>query len=72
MAVGSVMRPAVPGPDAGVVTTTTKVRDVVPQVAASELPVSVVDESGVVVGSIDRVTVLSVIAGEDLVPAAGR
>ena len=71
VAVGSVMRPPVSGPDAGTVTTTTKVRDVVPHVAASELPVRVVDETGAVVGSIDRVTVLSVIAGEDLVPTAG-
>ena len=71
VAVGSVMRPPTTGPDAGTVTTTTKVRDVVPQVAASELPVRVVDASGAVVGSIDRVTVLSVIAGTDLVPAAG-
>ena len=71
VAVGSVMRPPVSGPDAGTVSTTAKVREVVPQVAASELPVRVVDASGAVVGSIDRTTVLSVIAGEDLVPASG-
>ena len=72
VAVGSVMQPPVSGPVAGTVTTTMKVRDVVAHVAASELPVQVVDETGAVVGSIDRVTVLSVIAGEDLLPAAGE
>ena len=72
VAVGSVMQPAVSGPVAGTVTTIMKVRDVVPRVAASELPVQVVDETGAVVGSIDRVTVLSVIAGEDLTPTAGE
>ncbi len=47
----------------------TKVRDVVTHVAGSELPVLIVDADGLPVGSIDRSTVLSVIAGEDLVQA---
>ena len=50
---------------------TTKVRDVVPYVTATDLPVNVVDDEGVVVGSIDRVAVLSVIAGEDPIPVTG-
>ena len=70
VAVGSVMMPPVSGDHAGTVPLTTKVRDVVAQVAASPLPVHVVDAEGAVVGSIDRVTVLSVIAGADLIPAA--
>ena len=70
VAVGSVMTPPLPGDYAGTVAMTTKIRDVVAQVAASALPVHVVDETGSVVGSIDRVTVLSVIAGADLEPTA--
>jgi glycine betaine/proline transport system ATP-binding protein len=69
VAVESVMSTPVPGDYAGTVRVGTKVRDVVPQVAASSLPVHVVDATGAVVGSIDRVTVLLVIAGEDLAPA---
>jgi glycine betaine/proline transport system ATP-binding protein len=65
VAVGSVMKPPVNGAYAGIVPMETKIRDVVPYVTATDLPVHVVDDSGAVVGSIDRVTVLSVIAGED-------
>jgi glycine betaine/proline transport system ATP-binding protein len=65
VAVESVMAPPVAGEHAGTVRVGTKVRDVVPAVAASDLPVHVVDEHGTVVGSIDRVAVLRVIAGED-------
>ena len=64
IAVGSVMSSTKAGPSAGTVATTTKVRDVVGLVANSELPVRVVDAEGHDVGSIDRVAVLSVIAGE--------
>ncbi len=64
IAVGSVMSAPTEGPNAGTVAATTKVRDVVGLVASSELPVRVVDDVGHVVGSIDRVAVLSVIAGE--------
>ncbi len=71
VAVDSVMAPPASGGSSGTVPLGTKIRDVVPYVAASELPVRVVDASGTVVGSIDRVAVLSVIAGEDLAPVAG-
>jgi glycine betaine/proline transport system ATP-binding protein len=70
VAVGSVMSAPVDGEHCGTVVSTAKVRDVVAEVAASELPVRVVDEQGAVVGSIDRVAVLSVIAGDDLVAIA--
>ena len=39
--------------------------DVVKHLAASELPVRVVDVSGTTVGSVDRVAVLNLISGED-------
>ena len=43
----------------------TKVRDVVPLVAHSELPVQVLDADGRQVGCVDRVHVLALIAGVD-------
>lgn len=72
VAVGSVMTPPQPGDYAGTVPMTAKVRDVVAQVAATALPIHVVDDGGNVVGSIDRVTVLLVIAGGDLVTSVGQ
>ena len=69
--VDTVMNPPASGTTAGTVALGTKIRDVVPFVAASDLPVNVVDGAGAIVGSVDRTTVLSVIAGEDHVPAAG-
>jgi len=66
IAVGSVMSAPSNGDFAGTVTSTTKVRDVVPLVAHSDLPVRVITDAGSTVGSIDRGAVLSVIAGEDL------
>jgi glycine betaine/proline transport system ATP-binding protein len=71
--VESIMAPPHEGDAAGTVTTGTKVRDVVRLVATSDLPVRVVDADGAVVGSVDRVAVLSVVAGEDLglSPVAG-
>jgi glycine betaine/proline transport system ATP-binding protein len=63
--VDAVMSPPTDGPFAGSVDAATKVRDVVHLVAHSDLPVQVVD-AGRTVGSIDRVGVLSVIAGEDV------
>jgi glycine betaine/proline transport system ATP-binding protein len=66
IAVGSVMSAPSNGDFAGTVTSTTKVRDVVPLVAHSDLPVRVINDAGSTVGSIDRGAVLSVIAGEDL------
>jgi glycine betaine/proline transport system ATP-binding protein len=68
IAVGSVMAAPSDGDYAGTVTSATKVRDVVPLVAHSDLPVQIVNGTGSTVGSIDRRAVLSVIAGEDLHP----
>ena len=62
--VEAVMAPPSQGPFAGEVTADTKVRDAVGLVANSDLPVRVVRD-GATVGTIDRVGVLSVIAGED-------
>jgi len=71
VSVASIMRPPVDGDHGATVTADTKVRDVVRHFATGDLPVRVVDAAGVVVGSVDRVAVLSVVAGEDLtVPAA--
>ncbi len=64
--VDAVMSPATDGPFAGEVPTGTKVRDAVRLVANSDLPVRVVDGEGRAVGTIDRMCVLSVIAGEDV------
>jgi glycine betaine/proline transport system ATP-binding protein len=71
--VESVMGPPSSGDHAGTVVLGTKVRDVVRLVATSDLPVRVVDADGAAVGSVDRVAVLSVVAGEELFasPAAG-
>ncbi len=62
--VDAVMAPPSDGPFSGEVSADTKVRDVVALVAHNELPVRVVRD-GATVGTIDRVGVLSVIAGED-------
>jgi len=79
VSVGSVMTPAVGsetdlGADgwAGTVAADTKVRDVVGLVAATDRPVRIVDAEGATVGSIDRVAVLTVIAGEDLARTGDR
>ncbi len=64
------MSAAADGDYAGVVTVGTKVRDVVRLVAADDRPVRVVDDSGLTVGCVDRVAVLSVVAGEDLEPTS--
>lgn len=63
--VGAVMASPSAGPWAGEVDHATKVRDVVGLVAHSDLPVKVTRD-GIAVGSVDRVAVLSVIAGEEL------
>jgi glycine betaine/proline transport system ATP-binding protein len=62
--VDAVMAAPSDGPFSGEVPAGTKVRDAVHLVAHSDLPVRVVD-GGRTVGTIDRVGVLSVIAGED-------
>ena len=61
--VDAVMGAVTEGPFAGEVPVGTKVRDAVGLVAHSDLPVRVVDQ-GRTVGTIDRLCVLSVIAGE--------
>lgn len=68
IAVGSVMSEPSNGDYAGTVTSATKVRDVVPLVAHSDLPVRIVNDADATVGSIDRRAVLAVIAGEELHP----
>jgi glycine betaine/proline transport system ATP-binding protein len=59
--VSAVMDDLGSGPFAGDVDSDTKVRDVVSMVARSELPVRVMDAGGAAVGSISRLSVLSVI-----------
>ena len=44
----------------------TKVRDVVQYVATTDLPIRVVSADGLTLGTVDRVSVLSVVAGADL------
>ncbi len=66
ISVAAVMRPGVPREVVSAVPGETKVRDVVGQVATSDLPVGVLDARGTVVGSVDRMAVLEVIAGDDL------
>ena len=69
--VETIMSPDRSGPFVVTVPAGTKVRDVVRHVATGDLPIGVVDASGAVLGSVDRVAVLSVVAGEDLSPARG-
>ena len=64
VAVDAVMTPG-DGACAGEVGPGTKVRDVVPMLAGSDLPVAVVDGGGARLGVVDRTAVLAVIAGED-------
>jgi glycine betaine/proline transport system ATP-binding protein len=64
--VESIMSSSAVGPFCATVALGTKVRDVVRHLAVSDLPVEVVDASGATVGGVDRVAVLSVVAGEDL------
>jgi glycine betaine/proline transport system ATP-binding protein len=45
----------------------TKVRDVMGRLAHNDLPVGVVDGEGRVVGSVDRVAALRLVAGEDVI-----
>lgn len=69
VAVESVMQPLAGGDSqtlGGKVVVGTKVRDVVAMVASSDLPVGVTNADGHVLGTLNRVDVLKVIAGEDL------
>lgn len=45
----------------------TKVRDVMARLAHHDLPVGVVDDDGTVVGSVDRIAALRLVAGEDVI-----
>jgi glycine betaine/proline transport system ATP-binding protein len=45
----------------------TKVRDVMGRLAHHDLPVAVVDDGGSVVGTVDRVAALRLVAGEDVI-----
>jgi glycine betaine/proline transport system ATP-binding protein len=47
----------------------TKVRDVMGRLAHQELPVAVVDGDGDVVGTVDRIAALRLVAGEDVIDA---
>ncbi len=66
VAVDAVMAPLGAGPFGGDVAADAKIRDVVPRVARTDLPLRVLDGDGTAVGSIDRLCVLSVIANEDV------
>jgi glycine betaine/proline transport system ATP-binding protein len=48
----------------------TKVRDVMGRLAHNDLPVGVVDDKGRVVGTVDRVAALRLVAGEDVIDVA--
>ena len=59
-----IMRPAAPGEEGGPeLDVQTTIKDAVPVIASSEIPVAAV-ENGVVVGVVDRVAALKAIAGE--------
>jgi glycine betaine/proline transport system ATP-binding protein len=59
-----IMRPAQPGEEGGPrLEVGTTIRDAIPVIATSELPVAAV-ENGAVVGVVDRISVLQAIAGE--------
>jgi glycine betaine/proline transport system ATP-binding protein len=59
-----IMRPARPGEEIGPrLEVGTTIRDAIPVIATSELPVAAV-ENGAVVGVVDRISVLQAIAGE--------
>lgn len=64
VAVESIMGPPDPGGHGATVPLGTKVRDVMGHLVTSDRPVGVLDEFGSVVGSVDRVAALNVVAGE--------
>ena len=64
--VETIMSPAINNPGGGpMVQVGTKVRDAVKLVASSPDPVSVIGLDGATIGTIDRVAVLNVVAGDD-------
>ena len=50
----------------------TKVRDVMGRLAHNDLPVGVIDAEGRIVGSVDRVAALRLVAGEDVIERRRR
>jgi glycine betaine/proline transport system ATP-binding protein len=64
VAVESIMAAPSPSGHGAVVTAGTKVRDVMKHLVTSDLPVGVEDPAGTIVGSVDRLAALSVVAGE--------
>jgi glycine betaine/proline transport system ATP-binding protein len=68
--VEAIMGPVPADGCAQVVPASTKVRDAVRHVALSDRPIGVVDDAGTLLGAVDRLAVLSVVAGEDLTAAA--
>jgi glycine betaine/proline transport system ATP-binding protein len=70
LGVESIMTPLVDGAPDGYcarVPVGTKVRDVMGRLARQELPVAVVDSTGAVVGTVDRIAALRLVAGEDVI-----
>ena len=68
--VESIMTPPHSGPYAGSVPAASKVRDIVRHLVGSDLPLQVTNAHGAVVGSVDRLAVLRVIADEDIAEVA--
>jgi glycine betaine/proline transport system ATP-binding protein len=62
--VEAIMGPPHAGGHGTLVAVGTKVRDVMAELVKHDLPVGVVDASGAVVGSVDRVAALALVAGE--------
>jgi glycine betaine/proline transport system ATP-binding protein len=73
LGVESIMTPVADGAEAAAdgysarVPVGTKVRDVMGRLAHHERPVAVIDGDGVVVGTVDRVAALRLVAGEDVI-----
>ena len=65
VSVESIMTAPHTGSYGGAVPASTKVRDVVRYLVGSDLPLKVLAPNGATIGSVDRVAVLMVIAGED-------
>ncbi len=66
VSVDSLMTAPIDGDYGATVASGTKVRDVVQYVATTDLPIRVVSADGLTLGTVDRVSVLSVVAGADL------
>lgn len=64
VAVESIMAPPNAAGHGATVLVGTKVRDIMSELVVHDLPVGVVDHEGTVIGSVDRVAALAVVAGE--------